>query len=93
MAVTMSESGLSASETHLSPDHLIRTFRASVRMTPRQYVMSRRIDKVKELLISTNMPLAELAMATGFADQSHLSTAFRRAVGVTPARYRRLGKS
>jgi AraC family transcriptional regulator len=54
--------------------------------------MQRRIEKAKELLISTNTPIAELAMATGFSDQSHLTMAFRRAVGQSPARYRKSGK-
>jgi AraC family transcriptional regulator len=81
-----------AAEANLSQDHLIRTFRQNLGMTPHQYVMQRRIEKAKELLISTNTPIAELSMATGFSDQSHLSTAFRRAVGQSPARYRKLGK-
>jgi AraC family transcriptional regulator len=81
-----------AAEANLSQDHLIRTFRQNLGMTPHQYVMQRRIEKAKELLISTNTPIAELSLATGFSDQSHLSTAFRRAVGQSPARYRKLGK-
>jgi len=78
-----------AREANLSPDHLIRAFKRELGVTPHQYIMQRRIDRARKLLASTNMPLAELAQAAGFSDQSHLTTAFRKAVGVSPARYRR----
>lgn len=82
-----------AEEAHLSQDHLIRTFKEHLGITPHQYIMKRRIERAKELLLSTNTPIADLSMAIGFADQSHLSTTFRKAVGVSPARYRKLRRS
>lgn len=81
-----------AAEAHLSQDHLIRTFKTYLGVTPHQYVINRRIEKAKELLISTSMPISELALSTGFSDQSHLTTVFSKTVGLSPARYRSLNK-
>jgi len=78
-----------AAEANLSPDYLIRKFRLDLGVTPHQYVMRSRIKRAQELLATTDMPLTDVAAAVGFADQSHLSTAFRKLVGVSPARYRR----
>lgn len=79
-----------ANEAGLGPDHLVRTFRLCFGETPHAYVMRRRVERAMELLRATDMPIVELALATGFSSQSHLTSAFRRAVGVSPARYRRL---
>lgn len=78
-----------AAEAGLGPDRLVRAFRASFGETPHAYVMRRRVDRAKMLLRATDMPIAELALATGFSSQSHLTATFQRVVGVSPARYRR----
>jgi len=54
-----------------------------------QSVKFQRIEHARALIEDTDQPLAEIAAATGFATQSHLTTAFRRATGFTPAAYRR----
>lgn len=56
---------------------------------PHRYVLHRRIERAKTLLLATTMPVAEIALQTGFASQSHLAGAFRRIVGTTPGAYRR----
>jgi len=71
----------------LSSYHLLRTFKAEVGLTPVAYRMLRRVLKARELL-QGNMPIAEVALASGFADQSHLTRSFQRLIGVSPARYR-----
>ncbi|MCH8686103.1 AraC family transcriptional regulator [Pedomonas mirosovicensis] len=71
----------------LSPYHLLRTFKAEVGLTPVAYRLLRRVLNARELLQST-MPIAEVAVASGFADQSHLTRSFQRLMGVSPARYR-----
>jgi len=81
-----------SSEIGMSPDHLIRTFRKQFGETPHSYITRRRIEQAKHLLVSTNIPIAELALALGFSDQSHLTLTFRRMVGVGPAQYRRQHK-
>ena len=57
--------------------------------TPRTFMEQRRIERARTLIGDTNQPLADIAAAAGFATQSHLTTAFRRATGFTPAAYRR----
>ena len=54
-----------------------------------QYVLGRRVERAAgRLLRSSDDPIAAIAIDCGFADQSHLTTAFRRRVGITPAAYR-----
>lgn len=72
----------------LSLFHFARCFRAQVGTTPHSYILARRIERAKHLLARGELPLAEIALAVGFSSQSHLTTAFRRATGVTPARWR-----
>ena len=76
-----------AREFGVSPSYLSRTFRRAFRVPPYAYHTQIRIDRAKELLISGRLP-GDVAVATGFYDQSHFTTRFRRLVGVTPARYR-----
>jgi AraC family transcriptional regulator len=72
----------------LSIDHFVRAFRSSIGEPPHRYMLRERIRVAQQLLASTSKPLAEIALQTGFADQSHFTIAFRRWVGTTPARYR-----
>jgi AraC family transcriptional regulator len=52
-------------------------------------VLARRIERAKDLLRSTDLPVVDVAFAVGFSSQSHLSNWFLRMVGVSPAAYRR----
>jgi AraC family transcriptional regulator len=56
--------------------------------TPHQYIIKRRIECAKQLLIATDLSIAEVAFQTGFSSQSHLSDVFRRITGSTPGAYR-----
>lgn len=62
-------------------------------VTPHRYVIGRRIERAKQLLRGEQISVAEIALLTGFASQSHLATAFKRAVGVTPGQYQRADAS
>jgi AraC family transcriptional regulator len=74
----------------LSVDRFRREFKAATQMSPHQYVIRKRVDRARELLSSSRNPrLADIALACGFADQSHLSTTFRRVLGISPARFAR----
>ena len=70
----------------LSPFHLHRVFCQETGMPPHAYQTQVRVNRAKEML-RQRRPLSQVALATGFADQSHLTRHFRRVVGVTPGRY------
>lgn len=73
----------------LSPFHFSRSFKAAMGEGPRRYVLRRRVERAKTMLRrSGGQPLAAIAVELGFADQSHLTNAFRRETGTTPARFR-----
>ncbi len=78
-----------AHEVDISPLYLARAFKAAVHQSPHQYVLSRRIERAKELLRNTDLPIVDVALSVGFSSQSHLSHWFLRQVGVSPAAYRR----
>jgi AraC family transcriptional regulator len=78
-------------EIEISPLYLARAFKNAVGQSPHQYVLSRRIERAKELLRNTDMPIVDVALAAGFSSQSHLSHWFLRHVGVSPAAYRKQG--
>ncbi|MBY6065167.1 AraC family transcriptional regulator [Leisingera aquaemixtae] len=65
-----------------------RAFKQNTGETPHNYVLSRRIEQARRLLSKTNEPIASIAYATGFSSQSHMTTTFRRRLGVTPAQFR-----
>jgi AraC family transcriptional regulator len=77
-----------ASVACLSPYHFSRSFKQAKGVGPQRYVTQRRLDRAKNLMRRTNLPLALIAQEAGFADQSHLTSVFRREVGVTPGIYR-----
>ena len=74
----------------LSTYHFARAFHQSVGMPPHGYLLSRRLERAERMLRETRLPLAEIAAATGFSDQSHLARHFRRRTGMPPglARWR-----
>lgn len=71
---------------HVSPFHLLRVFRDEVGLPPHNYLTQVRIRRARQLLQASLRP-AEVALAVGFSDQSHLTRHFKSLVGVTPARY------
>jgi transcriptional regulator GlxA family with amidase domain len=83
-----------AARTGLSVSHFSRAFSAALKMPPHAYLVERRLIRAQQLLASSNVPLAEIALMTGFADQSHLCRRFRENIGIPPSVFRRLhGKS
>ena len=80
-----------AAEVEVSPLYLPRAFKAAVGQSPHQYVLARRIERAKDLLRNTQVPIADVAFSSGFSSQSHLSNWFLKLVGVSPATYRRQG--
>ncbi|AVJ27795.1 AraC family transcriptional regulator [Achromobacter spanius] len=72
----------------LSPFHFLRSFQAHHHATPQQMLMALRLYEAKRLLAAGVVP-AQVALAAGLTDQAHLTRAFSRRYGVTPARYQR----
>ncbi|MCW2756945.1 MAG: AraC family transcriptional regulator [Nocardioidaceae bacterium] len=68
------------------PSHLVRTFTRETGIAPHRYLTSRRLDRARHLLLAGERP-ADVAVAVGFHDQSHLTRHFRRLLGVPPAAY------
>jgi transcriptional regulator GlxA family with amidase domain len=73
----------------LSREHFSRAFKISTGLTPHQWRQLCRIDTVKQLLTGSSRSIADIAIACGFADQSHLTRVFGRIVGTSPAQWRR----
>src|SRR4030095_8858100 len=71
-----------AKTARLSVSHFARSFRDTVGLPPHHYVLQRRIDRAREMLIGTETPLWEIAVTIGFADQSHFARHFHRLVGI-----------
>jgi AraC-like DNA-binding protein len=72
----------------LSTHHFARAFHQSVGMPPHSYLLNRRLEQVERMLRETQLPLSEIALATGFSDQSHLARHFRRRTGISPSHAR-----
>lgn len=72
----------------VSPTRVARAFEAAYGLTPHRYQQSRRIARAKRM-VAAGTPLAEIAFACGYSDQSHLNRWFLRIQGTTPGRLRR----
>jgi AraC family transcriptional regulator len=73
----------------LSAGHFSRSFRNSFGCSPIEYVIRRRMEHAQGLMLSTDVPLSQIALDCGLADQAHLSRLFRRVVGESPRSWRR----
>jgi|ERR1700754_2762234 len=73
---------------NLSVCYFVRAFKQSVGVTPHDYLIRKRVERTKELLAGTDLSLSEIALAAGFADQSHCARRFRQHVGMSPRDYR-----
>jgi AraC-like DNA-binding protein len=82
-AVTLAEL---AGESGMSRFQLLRGFAGATGLTPHAYLVQRRIHLARRL-IATGIPLAEAAIASGFADQSHMTRIFTRNHGISPGAY------
>ncbi|MFL6602509.1 MAG: helix-turn-helix domain-containing protein [Steroidobacteraceae bacterium] len=78
-----------AEECGLSTSHFSRGFRVSVGMAPHNWLLKRRVAHAKGLLANRQLSLSEVALACGFADQSHFTRVFSRVVGAPPGVWRR----
>lgn len=78
-----------AEQVFLSASHLCRLFSKEEGMTFVEYLTKIRMEKAKEMLVSTNMKISEISGEIGYKDSHYFTTLFKRAVGVPPGDYRR----
>ncbi|MDQ8737013.1 bifunctional transcriptional activator/DNA repair enzyme AdaA [Paenibacillus sp. LHD-38] len=74
---------------HGSPYHLHRTFRKLKQMTPVAYIQQQRIEKAKELLLSSDHPVSDIGVQVGLANTPYFITLFKKLTGHTPASFRK----
>lgn len=77
-----------ANMLQMSVFHFVRSFKQSTGLPPHQYVLRKRIELAKSLLVHPELSIAEVALRCGFGSQSNFTTAFRRLTNVTPGAYR-----
>jgi AraC family transcriptional regulator len=78
-----------AAEFDLSVSHFSRAFRSSTGLPPHQWLLQQRVNAAKQLMTIRDLPLSEIAISAGFANQSHFTRVFSAAVGVSPGAWRR----
>ena len=78
-----------ASEFGLSVSHFSRAFRISTGLPPHQWLLRVRVKAAKQLMTVRDLPLSEIAISAGFANQSHFTRVFSAVVGVSPGAWRR----
>lgn len=74
-----------------SPSHFAALFRRSTGESVHQYVMGRRIERARTLLMVNGVSISQTALEAGFAHQSHMASCLKRALGLTPRELARLG--
>jgi AraC family transcriptional regulator len=77
-----------AQQTGFSAYHFARLFQQTMGESPHQFVLRQRVERAQRLLKETDIPLALVALESGFANQSHLTRIFKRRLGLTPRAYR-----
>lgn len=77
-----------AAECGLSPGHFAKAFKVTLGKSPHRWLTEYRIACAKDLLLTSNLAIAEIAVDCGFYDQSHLTQLFADVVGMPPARWR-----
>jgi AraC family transcriptional regulator len=78
-----------AAECKLSVSHFARSFKQAIGQTPHRWLVHRRVDAAKSLMLHSGMRLSEIALGCGFADQTSFNRAFKKIAGITPGDWRR----
>jgi AraC family transcriptional regulator len=85
--LTLSDLAQSVNQT---PLQFLRDFTRAVGMTPHAFITETRLRASRQMLAHSDTPIALIALQCGFSHQSHMGTAFRRILGMTPSEYRRV---
>ena len=79
-----------ATQVHFSPSYFSQIFKESTKMSPYEYLLSRRIERAKKLLLQTRFSMDIIAERSGFHSTPHFICAFKQATGLTPLKFRKL---
>ena len=80
-----------AAVAYITPNYLSKQFRSKMGMNLREYINQIRVDEAKRLLLSTNLPVSEVAGMAGYENISYFSTVFRKRTGMSPVDWRNSG--
>ena len=83
--------GDAAKAVNLSPSSFSRLFRAATGFSPYEYLLGVRLEKAKELLLGSALPVSEVAYRTGFGSDANFIAFFKKETGLSPLKFRRLG--
>lgn len=89
----LSFSTLLSEKLHLNYDSISEIFSQLEGITLQKYIITKRLEKVKELLVYTKFSLTEIAYITGFSSINHLSRQFKELTGLTPSHFKAVKKS
>jgi len=78
-----------AAQAKISTSRFSRGFRLSTGVSPHQWLIRARVERAKQLLRDTDLPLADIAVDVGFSDQAHFTRCFGSVAGVSPGAWRR----
>jgi AraC family transcriptional regulator len=77
----------------LSEAHFSRSFKRTLGRSPHAFVLRRRLEFAAQFMLQTDLPLIDIALQCGFADQAHFSKQFRQANGLNPSAWRRTART
>jgi AraC family transcriptional regulator len=77
-----------AAVVHMSPYHFARMFKKATGQPPHAYITMRRLERARQLLTDSDLPLVEVAASVGFQTQAHFTDVFHKHTGVTPRAFR-----
>jgi AraC family transcriptional regulator, transcriptional activator for feuABC-ybbA operon len=77
-----------AKVAHISRTHFVRVFTRATGTTPMKYLSRLRVDQARNLILTTKLPMKQIARSVGFADEFQLSRVFKRVTGTVPSSYR-----
>lgn len=82
-----------ASTLHIDPSHLTRVFKSSVGISPKQYMLNKKLDYAKTLLTETSASIFDVAQSIGYTDQLYFSRIFKNKEGLSPSKFRNIIKN
>lgn len=79
-----------AAHVDLSPSHFHKIFKSVMNITPNEYITKLRLDKAKEMLVKSDMPVCDVALHSGFENIPYFSYLFKKSIKMTPGEFRKI---